>query len=82
MKAVLKLADREPTRIPSTMNIQRFSLAQTQLAQELSEKEHTRLVTDETTKADKTYMGYDASDSEGKLLYIGAETEGNVHKIS
>ena len=90
MKTVLKLAGREPTRVRSkstvlAMSIQRLSLAQTQLAQELSEKEHTCLMTDETTKAGKKYMGYEASDSEGKLWVLGLReicTKSTEHTLS
>ncbi|CAC5405270.1 unnamed protein product [Mytilus coruscus] len=53
------------------MNVQRLILAQTQLAEELSQKNSTCLLNDETSKYETKSEGYHVSDNEGRLWVLG-----------
>ncbi|WAR14697.1 hypothetical protein MAR_004802 [Mya arenaria] len=76
VKSVLKLVSVEPNRLPATstvfeMNLQRLCLAQKQLGEVFSKEEHTCLMTDETSKFDNKFMGYEATDTEGNFWVLG-----------
>ena len=73
---VLKIVDMKVNKLPSrstvlNMNIQRLALAQKQLSDEFSTKQNTTLLTDETSKFGKKYMGYEAADADGNLWVLG-----------
>ncbi|CAG2220930.1 unnamed protein product [Mytilus edulis] len=73
---VLKLVGMRPNKLPSVstvnnMNVQRLILAQTQLAEELSQKNSTCLLSDETSKYGTKFEGYHVSDNEGRLWVLG-----------
>jgi hypothetical protein len=53
------------------LNRQRLVLAQKQLAEVFSEKVDTTLMTDETSKYGKKFMGYEASDQSGDMWVLG-----------
>ena len=76
IQCVLKLAKKRATRLPQKstildMNIERLTLAQHQLSEELPNKEHTTLYTDETTKFGEKFAGYHASDKEDNMFVLG-----------
>ena len=50
---------------------ERLVLAQRQLGQELSKKENTALLTDETSKFGEKYAGYHTANAEGSLWVLG-----------
>ncbi|XP_065933731.1 girdin-like [Magallana gigas] len=69
IEACLKLAGKEPDRLPSpstvaNMNIQRLCLVKKQLEDELPEKINTTLHTDETSKVGIKYGGFSVRDEE------------------
>ena len=75
-KAVFKLVNTVPNKIPSKstileMNLQRLYLSQTQLSEVFSQKENTILMTDETSKFGSKFLGYEAADSDGRLWVLG-----------
>jgi hypothetical protein len=76
IEACLKLAGKEPDRLPSpstiaNMNIQRLCLAKKQLQEELSNKTNTTLHTDETSKTGIKYGGFSIRDNEGTYFALG-----------
>uniref|UniRef100_A0A8W8JEX1 Uncharacterized protein n=1 Tax=Magallana gigas TaxID=29159 RepID=A0A8W8JEX1_MAGGI len=76
IKACLKLAGKEPDRLPSpstvaNMNIQRLCLVKKQLQDELPEKINTTLHTDETSKVGIKYGGFSVRDEEGNYFALG-----------
>ncbi|XP_062619501.1 uncharacterized protein LOC134281055 [Saccostrea cucullata] len=76
IETCLKLAGKEPDRLPSpstvvNMNIQRLCLAKKQLQEELSEKINTTLHTDETSKFGIKYGGFSVRDEEGNYFALG-----------
>lgn len=76
IEACLKLAGKEPDRLPSpstvaNMNIQRLCLVKKQLQDELPEKKNTTLHTDETSKVGIKYGGFSVRDEEGNYFALG-----------
>lgn len=76
IEACLKLAGKEPDRLPSpstvaNMNIQRLCLVKKQLQDELPEKINTTLHTDETSKVGIKYGGFSVRDEEGNYFALG-----------
>lgn len=76
IKACLKLADKEVNQTPSKstildMNHQRLILAQNQLDDTLIKKDYLCLLSDETSKHGKKYMGYEATDEDGHYWVLG-----------
>ena len=72
----LKLASAKANKLPSkstvlNMNLERFSLSRQQIAEVFAQKEDTTLLTDETSKFGRKYMGYEAADKEGNLWVLG-----------
>jgi hypothetical protein len=73
---VLKLANKEATKLPSrstvnNMNVQRLILSQKQLGEEFVKKENTCLLSDETSKYGHKYQGMHAADAEGQIWALG-----------
>ena len=89
IKSVLKLAGKTPSHTPCkgtviNMNTQRLILAQKQLSEELPNKGHTCLLSDETTKFDKRIEGMHVSDDDGRVWVLGlreiqTKSAHNVH---
>ena len=76
METVMNLAGKTCDKVPSkatiiNMNLQRLHLAQQQIGDVLADKESSCLLTDETSRRGKKYMGYEARDMEGKLWVLG-----------
>ena len=76
IKTVLKLADITANKLPSVstvnnMNVQRLLLSQTQLAEEVSKKESTCLLSDEASKFGQKFEGFHLCDNQGKLWVLG-----------
>lgn len=76
VKTVLKLVNVEPNRVPVTstvleMNLQRLCLAQKQLSEIFAKEDNTCILTDETSKFGKKFMGYEATDSQGNFWVLG-----------
>lgn len=76
IRTVLQLAGTTANKLPSVstvknMNVQRLLLSQKHLSEELSEKESTCLLSDETSKFGKKYEGFHVSDKEGQLWVLG-----------
>ena len=76
INAVLSLVDKKANKLPARttvieMNLERLLLAQRQLADVFSPKQNTTLLTDETSKFGKKFMGYEASDEAGNLWVLG-----------
>jgi hypothetical protein len=76
IKTVLKLVNIEPNRVPATstvleMNLQRLYLAQKQLGEVFSKENNSCLLTDETSKFGKKFMGYETADSDGNFWVLG-----------
>lgn len=53
------------------MNVQSLILAQTKLAEKLSEQQSTCLLSDKTSKYGKKIQGYHVSDNEDRLWVLG-----------
>ena len=67
-----KHCDRVPTKgTVIDMNLQRLHLSQQYVGEVFAQEEDTCLLTDETSKKGEKYMGYEASDSTGKLWVLG-----------
>lgn len=76
LSACLKLANKEVNRIPAKstildMNFQRLVLAQNQIDDKLNKNDSLCLLTDETSKQGKKYMGYEATDGDGSYWVLG-----------
>jgi hypothetical protein len=76
IETVCKLSGHTVNRLPSKttiidMNVQRLSLAHKQIAEAFALQENTCLLTDETSRKGSKYMGYEASDMDGKLWVLG-----------
>lgn len=76
IESVLKMTGKQCDRVPSkgsviTMNLQRLHLAQQHVGEVFTQEQDTCLLTDETSKKGEKYMGYEASDSSGKLWVLG-----------
>lgn len=75
IRTVLKLAGTTANKLPSVstvknMDVQRLHLSQKHLGEELSEKESTCLLSDETSKFGKKYEEFHVSDK-GQLWVLG-----------
>ena len=76
IKSVLAVTGKVCDRVPSKstvleMNLQRLHLAQQQLGEVFASEQDTCLLTDETSKRGKKYMGYEATDSSGCQWVLG-----------
>lgn len=76
IEAVLKMAGKKATRLPSistvhNMNLQRLALSQKQLGDVLPKQEKTCLLSDETSKFGNKTCGYHIRNSEGKYYVLG-----------
>ena len=76
IKASLALAGLQPDKLPSTstinnMNIQRLMLSQKHIADELSNKHNTCLLSDETSKFGRKYEGFHVADEDGQVWVMG-----------
>ena len=76
ISAVLKLAGKTASRLPSVstvnnMNVQRLVLAQKQLGESIKKTDDTCLYTDETSKFGNKYGGYHLSDQNGNMYVLG-----------
>ena len=76
ISAVLKLAGKTASRLPSVstvnnMNVQRLVLAQKQLGESIKKTDDTCLYTDETSKFENKYGGYHLSDQNGNMYVLG-----------
>ena len=67
-----KHCDRVPTKgTVIDMNLQRLHLSQQHVGEVFAQEEDTCLLTDEMSKKGEKYMGYEASDSTGRLWVLG-----------
>ena len=67
-----KHCDRVPIKgTVIDMNLQRLHLSQQHVGEVFAQQEDTCLLTDETSKKGEKYMGYEASDSTGRLWVLG-----------
>ena len=76
IEACLKLGGKTANKLPSAttvnnMNVQRLVLAQKQLAEEVSTKEHLTIETDETSKYGTKYGVFAVRDDEGRGYVLG-----------
>lgn len=65
-----------PNKLPCrtsvlNMNVQRLYLAHAQITDVFAKDKHTTLLTDETSKFGRKFMGYEACDSEDKFWVLG-----------
>lgn len=73
---VLKLAGKQPNKLPSqgtvrNINLQHLVIAQTKIAEDVSGKQHTTLETDESSKYGQKYGAYAMRDASGRPYVLG-----------
>ena len=76
ISAVLKLAKRKTTILPSRttvncMNVQRLIIAHKQAEEQFAKQKNTCLLSDETCKFGRKYQGMHAADEDGNIWVLG-----------
>lgn len=76
VESVLKLASKKATDLPckttiNDWNVMRRSISQQQLAEEMPQKTHMALLSDETSKYGQKFEGFHAADESGRMYVLG-----------